>query len=403
MALTIHHSLKEINKGFIAANIALCIAWTFTITGIFYISNTSIRDRITTTIHGQTLLNVGVDNYDQVIRYISQLETLKLASCLNVFVSNNNETPRLIIHTTDEQCQISWWNIFSSKEMVTIALPNQQVWQISFVYQAEPTTLYYYLIIILTGWALIVTFNVLQRKIRNQKEAALLKDFEVKNSFYIEARKYAHDIRSPLSAFNAIAFSLKATHPDQVALINSALSKISELTDSFLNEIKRKSTPTKTQEQTITLPKLKHLILEEVAQKKIEHDAVKEGNIKIDFEDHFTNTNSHVKIPSEIAIKRIISNITNNAIESIDGTGSVKIQLIESGTTTLISIKDTGSGIPEKIIKSLGKKTVTTKLNGNGFGVYDSSVSLQSIGGKLEFSSTQEGTTFTLKLPILST
>lgn len=251
------------------------------------------------------------------------------------------------------------------------------------------------------GLIFIVTFNIMQRRIQIEKETALLKDFEVKNSFYVEARKYAHDIRSPLSAFSAIAYSLKATHPDQVALINSALSKISDLTETFLNEIKGRSTTTEIEKQRIKLPELKHLILEELEQKKFEYKSVKSGRVKIEFEENFTSNSSDFKIPSKIAIKRILSNIINNAIESIAEDGSIRVKILESKNMALISVIDTGSGIPEEIVNTLGKKTITTKENGNGFGVYDSAVALQSIGGKLEFSSSQKGTTFTLKLPIL--
>ena len=53
------------------------------------------------------------------------------------------------------------------------------------------------------------------------------------------------------------------------------------------------------------------------------------------------------------SFKRTISNLINNAVESINGDGQVAVSLQRKINSIVLEIKDTGSGIPDYILKNI--------------------------------------------------
>ncbi len=397
MQIKLAEIIKKIPVYLIGIIIAWCIFWMLTLLGIFLKTNSIAKSHLTTTLTGQFSLGVNSESYDQIIRYFGQIENLGLISCADLAMTNREEAPRQLIHS-DANCNTRLWEIFSSKEKIIVNTPNERKWQMSFIYKSDTFMLVYFYSMLFLGWISIVTLNVFRQKLIKEKETSLLKEFEIKNYFFVEARKYAHDIRSPLSAFNAIAFSLKASHPEQVSLMNLALQKISALTDSFLEVVKKNSGEFSLGNHTTTYQNLIKLLSEEIDLKKFEYKSITQSKVQIFLESSTSNKNYQYRIPSEIGIRRIVSNLINNAIESIPDSGSVVIHLKDNEEAVAINICDNGPGIPNDILKKLGKKIISTKPNGNGIGIYDAALVLKKVGGKLSITSSNSGTTCSLML-----
>ena len=95
----------------------------------------------------------------------------------------------------------------------------------------------------------------------------------------------------------------------------------------------------------------------------------------------------------------------SNSIQSYNGTQGGKIDLIlqKQKNNLIISIKDYGSGIPEKVKNKLFKEMITTKgKNGTGLGLYMSYSTIKAhFNGNITFESEEgEGTTFNIILPL---
>ncbi len=99
-------------------------------------------------------------------------------------------------------------------------------------------------------------------------------------------------------------------------------------------------------------------------------------------------------------IQQALLNLVLNAIEAMHDGGTLTISSKMGNGSAVVSIGDTGSGIPEEIKDKIFDPFFTTKGDGTGLGlsiVYNI-VSLHN--GEISFESNGKGTTFTLRIPI---
>jgi PAS domain S-box-containing protein len=122
--------------------------------------------------------------------------------------------------------------------------------------------------------------------------------------------------------------------------------------------------------------------------------------VKIDKEMPMLNTDPNL-------MKIIIENILSNAVKYTPSRGRIDIIAIKKGQDALISIADTGYGIPEaqkdKIFGKLFRAdNVRMKVpEGNGLGLYVVKSIINKTGGKIWFESKENvGTTFYVSLPL---
>ena len=79
---------------------------------------------------------------------------------------------------------------------------------------------------------------------------------------------------------------------------------------------------------------------------------------------------------------------------------SVNRQSITEKDNILITIEDTGAGVPEEAKTKLFTPLFTTKSKGQGFGLAVVKRLTEALGGTITFESEKEkGTKFTIKLP----
>jgi signal transduction histidine kinase len=105
----------------------------------------------------------------------------------------------------------------------------------------------------------------------------------------------------------------------------------------------------------------------------------------------------------------VVSNLLDNAIKynRSGGKVTVKIEKAENKPETLISIRDTGIGIPEEAMEKLFTKfyrapnAMEAKSKGSGFGLYIVKQIVEKHGGKIWVESQLgKGTTFYFTLPL---
>jgi len=102
-------------------------------------------------------------------------------------------------------------------------------------------------------------------------------------------------------------------------------------------------------------------------------------------------------------LKRIFSNLTLNAIQAMPKGGNLTIRGYADKQTNdiLITVKDTGLGIPEDFKPKLFTPMMTTKSKGQGFGLAVVKRMTEGLGGTVTFESTEgKGTTFIVRLPL---
>jgi len=100
----------------------------------------------------------------------------------------------------------------------------------------------------------------------------------------------------------------------------------------------------------------------------------------------------------EVMMRQSITNILQNAVESMPDGGDLNIAC-SVGDCLVISISDTGHGIPENIRGKIFLPFFTTKERGTGLGLSIVHKIVVSHGGSVQLESGEKGTTFTMRLP----
>jgi len=105
------------------------------------------------------------------------------------------------------------------------------------------------------------------------------------------------------------------------------------------------------------------------------------------------------------SLVQVINNMISNAIQAYEGKTEQNIDLTINvdGEKVIISVKDYGPGLPEKVQQKLFKQMITTKgKNGTGLGLYMSYSNIKAhFNGDITVDTEQgKGTTFNIVLPV---
>jgi two-component system sensor kinase FixL len=105
-----------------------------------------------------------------------------------------------------------------------------------------------------------------------------------------------------------------------------------------------------------------------------------------------------------VQIQQVIVNLVRNALEAVRRAPvhEIKIATRVEGNSVLVSITDSGPGVPEEVVPSLFKAFSTSKRTGLGLGLAISKSIAQSHGGDLtvDAGGSGQGATFTLQIPL---
>ena len=101
------------------------------------------------------------------------------------------------------------------------------------------------------------------------------------------------------------------------------------------------------------------------------------------------------------AMKRILTNLCSNALQAMPKGGSLTLDAVHKDGGVIISVADTGLGIPAEIKDKLFKPLFTTKAKGQGFGLAVVKKLTETLNGTVSVESeVGKGTRFTLEFPL---
>jgi signal transduction histidine kinase len=98
----------------------------------------------------------------------------------------------------------------------------------------------------------------------------------------------------------------------------------------------------------------------------------------------------------------VMENLTKNAVDAMQGEGSLQISVFDGGDVAIIDVKDSGKGISRKNFKNVFHPGYTTKKRGWGLGLTLVKRIIEEYhGGKIyvKESEINQGTTFRIELP----
>jgi two-component system, chemotaxis family, CheB/CheR fusion protein len=221
-----------------------------------------------------------------------------------------------------------------------------------------------------------------------------LKDSERLAAIGTTAGMVGHDIRNPLQAIAGDVYLLREEikgmpEREEKSSAEESLLGIEKNVD-YINKIVADL-------QDFARPLNPHA--EETNLKRVIDDLLTKNGLP-------KNVKVSVKVEAETVvvdstfINRIMYNLVNNAVQAMPNGGKLTIHSFKEANDVIISVKDTGVGIPEAVKGKLFTPMFTTKAKGQGFGLAVIKRMTESLGGTVTFESQEDkGTTFTIRLP----
>lgn len=253
--------------------------------------------------------------------------------------------------------------------------------------------LLYALIIIGISYAIIR-----YQMIRRDKQIS-----QAKINFFMQT---AHDIRTPLTLIKApLGEILKNEQLTEQGTTNLNLAiqstdNLSELANNLMDFQKEELYSSKI---SVVRYELNQYIQNYMQQFKA---YAKQKGIDFQYKSSFTSLEVWI---DQNKIDSILQNLLSNALKYTPKGGSVTIETDHNKNRWILTIKDTGIGIPKEDQKKLfkflfrGKNATNQLITGSGVGMLLTYRLIKNHEGKISFSSTENvGTTFQLSFPIQS-
>jgi signal transduction histidine kinase len=108
-----------------------------------------------------------------------------------------------------------------------------------------------------------------------------------------------------------------------------------------------------------------------------------------------------------LQLEQALLEIVSNAIDAMPRGGQLRISASANGSdadagTVTLEVRDTGPGIPARVLPSVCEPFFTTRPEGTGLGLAIAKRYVEQNGGTLEISSDSGGTTVRVRLPVRS-
>lgn len=209
----------------------------------------------------------------------------------------------------------------------------------------------------------------------------------------------AHEIRNPLNAISMASQRLQREYmpceQDKGAdfgrltgVIRDEIRRLNVIIEDFLTFSRSRRLELREFSLTEVIQKLARLMGEEARVRGIALTVRPEQD--------------SLMVPMDVdKLQQALINIVKNAMESIDGTGSIGIVMEKQpGDRAVVRIADTGSGLAPGEVEKIFDPDYTTKEKGLGLGLPIAYEIIRGHGGTIRVqSSPGQGTTFEIELP----
>jgi len=223
-----------------------------------------------------------------------------------------------------------------------------------------------------------------------------LKDAERLAAIGATAGMVGHDIRNPLQALMSDVFLLKSDlsvvpegeEKEDMRESIDGLEKNVEYINKIVQDLQDYAKP--------LMPAIQETRLDELCE-----ECTLKGRIPENIEASCEVAEDAKKLATDSAmLMRILSNLVSNAVQAMPQGGRIFVRAYRDSGYVVITVHDTGIGIPEEFRPRLFTPLFTTKSKGQGFGLAVVKRMTEALGGTVTFESqSNEGTTFIVRLP----
>jgi signal transduction histidine kinase len=204
----------------------------------------------------------------------------------------------------------------------------------------------------------------------------------------------AHEIRNPLAGIagvmNIVARDLPPTSAacDVVGDVQQEIQHINRIVTDLLNLARPKPPELRPADLNATAEHAFTLARQQASARDIDFDLVRAEGLPL--------------VAHDVGqIQQVVLNLLLNAIQSIEREGKVGLTLAQQNGHAVITVSDTGRGIPPEHLPNIFRPFYTTKRQGTGLGLSLARRIVEEHGGRVEVDSAPgQGARFTLRLPV---
>src|SRR5574344_2492816 len=169
------------------------------------------------------------------------------------------------------------------------------------------------------------------------------------------SKETAHQLGTPISSLMAWIEILKETYPDDdlIPEMNKDVKRLQLIADRF--------------SKIGALPEPVPASLNEVMNHVVDY-MDKRTSSKVKMVRNFPENPIIVRMNSSL-FEWVIENLCKNAVDAMEGAGTITIMLMEDGHKVIVEVADTGKGIKKKNLKNVFTPGFTTKKRGWGLGL----------------------------------
>ncbi len=233
-----------------------------------------------------------------------------------------------------------------------------------------------------------------------QDRTQQLKDAERLAAIGETAGMVGHDLRNPLQAVTGETYLAKVelnSMPDSLAKksleenVDNIVEQIGYM-NKIVSDLQDFVKPITPEKKEMNLPQLIMDTLKEVKMP---------ANVKAQT---LLAANAQTVLADYQRLKRVFFNLFNNAVQAMPEGGTLTIKTAQKSLkgkkTIVVTVEDTGDGIPDHVKGKIFRPLFTTKSKGQGFGLAVCKRVIETHGGTISFESEAgKGTRFIVELP----
>jgi signal transduction histidine kinase len=244
--------------------------------------------------------------------------------------------------------------------------------------------------------------DITERKRAEKQQLELALERERSETFRTLVGNIAHDIKTPLSTINTSLYLMQhytdtQNYPQRIETIKDQVRVLSSFVQDLMTMARLEGEP---DFHPITLNLTEMIVTVEMEF----HPLIEQKSI------HFT-LNVDEQLPllrlDQAAIRRMVTNLIENAINYTPKHGSINVQTRQQGSNVVLEVMDTGIGIAEADLPHIFERfyrsdQARTAVNtGSGLGLAIVKRVVEMHGGDIEVESRPgEGTNFRVFLPV---
>lgn len=202
------------------------------------------------------------------------------------------------------------------------------------------------------------------------------------------SKETAHQLGTPISSLMAWMELLPdmGVDPDTLAEMNKDVNRLSTIASRF--------------SKIGSEPKMERACINTVVRNATDYMNTRiSPRISLSFRDDTAPTEVMACTP---LLEWVIENLIKNAVDAMEGHGSINVEMLDSAGSAVIEVSDTGKGIARKNFKNVFNPGFTTKSRGWGLGLtLAKRIVEQYHRGRIYVarSTVGAGTTFRIELP----